>query len=104
MCLIKKQLPHGSSIKREGTNKYRIFTPFTFNDGDGFVIVLKLLNNKWILTDEGNTLMSHRSPDINENDPLIQDGQIVVDVQDNGCNSLSLIIQAIKNIGGMKTL
>ena len=34
-----------------------MFTPFQFEDGDFFSIVLKNENGKWFLTDEGHTLM-----------------------------------------------
>ncbi len=42
----------------EGTNRYKVFTPFQFDDGDAFSIVLKKLpTNQFLLTDEGHTLM-----------------------------------------------
>ncbi len=44
-------------------NGYQIFTPFHFDDGDHFVVILKTdgLGN-WIITDEGHTYM-HMSYD-----------------------------------------
>lgn len=45
-------------ILREGTNRFRIFTPFQFDDGDKLPIILKVnQNGKSLLTDEGHTLM-----------------------------------------------
>ena len=42
----------------EGDNRYQIFTPFHFDDGDHFVIILKRDDKgKWIITDEGHTYM-----------------------------------------------
>ena len=42
----------------EGVNRYRIFTPFHFDDGDHFVIVLrKEGSGNWVITDEGHTYM-----------------------------------------------
>lgn len=41
----------------EGINRYKIFSPFMFDDGDHLVIVLKNEDNKWILSDEGHTFM-----------------------------------------------
>lgn len=45
-------------IMQEGTNRFRIFTPFQFDDGDKLPIILKTDQaGKNILTDEGHTLM-----------------------------------------------
>ncbi|NLM21108.1 MAG: DUF1828 domain-containing protein [Peptococcaceae bacterium] len=44
-------------LVQEGVNRYRVDTPFSFDDGDNLVIVLKNDNNKWLLTDEGHTYM-----------------------------------------------
>lgn len=41
----------------EGLDRYRVLTPFTFDDGDEFSIVLKKNGNGWILSDEGHTFM-----------------------------------------------
>ena len=48
-----------------GINSYRVITPFLFDDGDNLSIVLKNQNEKWLLTDEGHTLM-HLSYDIDD--------------------------------------
>ena len=41
----------------EGINRYRVFTPFEFDDGDGLVIVLRQDADGWMLTDEAHTFM-----------------------------------------------
>lgn len=44
-------------LKPEGEGRFRVLTPFRFEDGDHFGIVLKHEGDRWILTDEANTLM-----------------------------------------------
>jgi hypothetical protein len=44
-------------LMEEGIDRYRVFTPFQFDDGDSFAIVLKKVLDKWILSDEGHTFM-----------------------------------------------
>ena len=47
----------------EGVDRYQIFTPFHFDDGDHFVIALrKNGSGQWIISDEGHTYM-HMSYD-----------------------------------------
>ena len=42
----------------EGIDRYRVIMPFTFDDGDSLNIFLrKKAENKWLVSDEGNTLM-----------------------------------------------
>jgi hypothetical protein len=55
------------SLYAEGSHRYRVFTPFTFDDGDCLAIVLKLVDSEWQLSDEGHTLM-HLSYKIDEKD------------------------------------
>ena len=50
----------------EGINRYKVFTPFQFDDGDSFSIVLKRIGEKWFLTDEAHTYM-HLSYEIDIN-------------------------------------
>src|SRR6266481_514510 len=54
-------------LHSEGQGRFVVFTPFRFDDGDHFGIVLKRENGNWILSDEGNTLM-HLSYQLNEAD------------------------------------
>ena len=45
-------------LMAEGRNRYQVFTPFRFDDGDHLSIVLKQHNgNRWVLSDEANTYM-----------------------------------------------
>jgi Domain of unknown function DUF1828 len=49
----------GEKVKlfQVGDEKYRIFTPFTLNDGDHLAITLKKEQGKWVLSDGGSTFM-----------------------------------------------
>jgi len=51
----------------EGVGRYRVFTPFLFEDGDHLAIVLKRRNGQWVLSDEAHTFM-HLTYDIDERD------------------------------------
>ena len=44
-------------VEAEGLNRYRVFVPFLHEDGDHLAIVLRRENDKWLLSDEGNTYM-----------------------------------------------
>jgi len=54
-------------LKPEGVKRFRVVTPFRFEDGDHFGIVLKQEGDRWIITDEASTLM-HLSYWMNEED------------------------------------
>jgi hypothetical protein len=54
-------------ISSEGVRRFRVFTPFMFEDGDHLSIVLKRENGTWILSDEGHTYM-HLTYDLDEKD------------------------------------
>lgn len=54
-------------ISTEGIDRFRVFTPFIFEDGDHLSIVLKKENGAWILSDEGHTYM-HLTYDLDEKD------------------------------------
>ena len=41
----------------EGQNRFQVLTPFRFNDGDHFAVVLKKSGDNWVLSDEGHTFM-----------------------------------------------
>lgn len=40
-----------------GLNRYIVHVPFTFDDGDHFVVILKEEGGAWFLSDEGHTFM-----------------------------------------------
>lgn len=44
-------------LESEGLGRYRVFTPFRFEDGDHLAIVLKRGLPGWTLSDEGHTYM-----------------------------------------------
>ncbi|MDI6794334.1 MAG: DUF1828 domain-containing protein [bacterium] len=54
-------------LASEGMKRYRVFTPFLFEDGDHLAIVLKYENTRWILSDEGHTYM-HLTYELDEKD------------------------------------
>ena len=49
----------------DGKDRFRVFTPFMFDDGDHISIVLKKEKRGWVLSDEGHTYM-HLTYDIDE--------------------------------------
>jgi len=54
-------------VQSEGVNRFRVFTPFLFEDGDHLAIVLKREGNRWVLSDEGHTYM-RLTYDVDEKD------------------------------------
>ena len=54
-------------LLKEGEERFRVFTPFMFEDGDHLVIVLKKDGENWLLSDEGHTYM-HLTYDLEEKD------------------------------------
>jgi len=54
-------------LTSEGVDRYRVFAPFRFEDGDHLSIVLKRENGGWVLSDEGHTYM-HLTYDLDEKD------------------------------------
>ncbi len=56
-------------IASEGKDRYRVFTPFMFDDGDCLSIVLRKEGQGWVLSDEGHTFM-HLSYAVDLNDVL----------------------------------
>ncbi len=51
----------------EGLDRYRVFTPFSFDDGDNLAIVLRKEEGQWVFSDEAHTYM-HLTFDGNERD------------------------------------
>ncbi len=54
-------------IEPEGVDRFRVFTPFLFDDGDHLDIVLRREGAGWVLSDEAHTYM-HLTYDIAERD------------------------------------
>ena len=53
------------SLSADGKDRFRVLTPFQFEDGDELVIVLKKEGERWLLSDEAHTYM-HLTYDIDE--------------------------------------
>jgi len=54
---FKKKVCDKIALKSLGKNRYVVLSPFTFEDGDLFKIILQKDGDAWYLTDEGHTLM-----------------------------------------------
>ena len=54
-------------LESEGIDRYRVVTPFRFEDGDHLVILLKQIGGNWVLVDEGHTYM-HLTYELEEQD------------------------------------
>jgi len=50
----KEKLCAELRVLEEGMERYRVSTPFQFDDGDHPAIVLKRESNPWLLSDEGH--------------------------------------------------
>jgi hypothetical protein len=64
---FKKKVCDKIRLAGEGVDRFRVFTPFLFDDGDHLAIVLKRENSSWVLSDEGHTYM-HLTYDLEERD------------------------------------
>ncbi|KAA0236795.1 DUF1828 domain-containing protein [Fimbriimonadia bacterium ATM] len=64
---FRRKVSEQVRIEGEGVGRFRVFTPFMFEDGDHLSIVLKKLENQWVLSDEGHTFM-HLTYDLDERD------------------------------------
>jgi Domain of unknown function DUF1828 len=64
---FKQKVCETLTLTSEGVDRYRVFTPFLFEDGDHLAIVLKRDQGRWILSDEGHTYM-HLTYDLDEKD------------------------------------
>lgn len=54
---FKEKVSSSIELMEEGVNRFRVFTPFSFEDGDDFSFVLKKNGKGWLLSDEGHTYM-----------------------------------------------
>ena len=113
---FKEKVCNSIELHQEGNNRYLVFTPFEFGDGDSFVIILKKESKDWFLTDEGHTIM-HLSYWIDEgklirgaywkyiantikNFNLIEnDGELILNIEDDHFgDALFSYIQALMRI------
>lgn len=65
--MIQSLICEKISLISEGHDRYRVFTPFLFDDGDHLSIVMKREHDRWYLSDEGHTYM-RMTYDIDEKD------------------------------------
>lgn len=54
---FKRKVCDEIDVEQEGLDRYIVYTPFMFDDGDHFVILLKKRKEQWHFTDEGHTFM-----------------------------------------------
>ncbi len=109
-------------LAAEGMERFRVFTPFLFDDGDHLAIVLKKEGARWVLSDEAHTYM-HLTYDIDEKDlhsgtrqKIIsnalstfriedRDGELVLDVPDERYgDALFSFVQALLKISDVSYL
>lgn len=64
--LIRGRLGDAINVEREGGH-FRLHTPFGFDDGDSFSIILERDGDRWRLSDEGTTFM-HLTYDLDDRD------------------------------------
>jgi len=113
---FKKKVCDKIAITTEGKERFRISTPFMFNDGDHLVSLLKKSPKGWIISDEGHTYM-HLSYEIDVKDlergnrqkifnSILsmfglkdEDGELIVEVENgNYGDALYSFIQSILKI------
>lgn len=54
---FKRKVGQEVTLEAEGVDRFIVYTPFTFDDGDHYVVILKRIDGAWVLTDEGHTFM-----------------------------------------------
>jgi hypothetical protein len=101
---FKNKVSEKLRLSSEGINRYRVFTPFMFEDGDHLSILLKRKNGGWMLSDEGHTYM-HLTYDLEEKDlqrgtrqKIITNALSMFSVQDRE-GELILPIESIRDWG-----
>lgn len=55
--VFRSKVSREVDLESEGLQRYIIYTPFMFDDGDHYVVILRNENGQWMLSDEGHTLM-----------------------------------------------
>ena len=119
---FRKKVAAQIRLVSEGTERFRVFTPFRFEDGDHLSIVLRKDGVRWRLSDEAHTLMrmaydveegEHRSgtrQEIVSNALSVfqveeRDGELTLDVQDeNYGDALYSFVQALLRISDASCL
>ena len=54
---FREEVSNDVRLVAEGADRYLVFTPFYFDDGDHLTILLKRDGTRWVLSDEAHTLM-----------------------------------------------
>ena len=54
---LREKVCESVALHPEGTERYRVFSPFILDDGDHLSIVLRRENGRWVFSDEGSTYM-----------------------------------------------
>ncbi|MCY4001245.1 MAG: DUF1828 domain-containing protein [Bacteroidetes bacterium] len=75
---FQEKLSKDIRVQQQGINRFLVFTPFKFDDGDHFVIVLRLDSDRAILTDEAHTYM-HLSYWFDQQDLLMDRFESVIE-------------------------
>ena len=119
---FREKVSQQIQLYSEGVDRYRVFTPFRFDDGDHLVVVFKKSEGIWVLTDEAHTYM-HLTYDMDEKyltqgtrQKMIsgalsafhiedRDGELVIPITDNRYgDSLFSFIQGILQITNVSWL
>ena len=111
---FRRKISKEIDVESEGLDRYIVYTPFMFDDGDHFVIVLKKHADRWRFTDEGHTFMhmSYGELDLSQGtckstiDRVLlsfrlenEDGELCLDVPDNQYgDALVSFVQALVKI------
>lgn len=74
---FKQKVSDCIRITQEGLQRYRVFTPFLFEDGDHLAMTLKREEGRWVLSDEGHTYM-HLTYDLDESQLLRGNRQKII--------------------------
>ncbi len=61
---FKNKICDEINLSQEGLNRFIVFNPFMFDDGDHLVVLLKSKEGKWLFSDEGHTFMHISYDDI----------------------------------------
>ncbi len=87
--ILTGRICEGIEIEPQGLDRWVVYNPFTFDDGDHFVVVLKRERGRWLLTDEGHTFMhlSYSGVDLSKG----QRGKLV---------EQALEVHGVENAGG----
>lgn len=56
-AILRDKISQAISVKTEGVNKFRVFTPFQFSDGDHFKIILEKSAEGYRISDEADTFL-----------------------------------------------